>query len=253
MPEKKKEVSVKGEWNDFIEKALTIQEDALPKNFNKSRFAQNTVAFLMGSDDKVKAFMSTPQGMAQIKAGLLKGAFLGLDFLNKECYLIPYGKELQFQMDYKGAKKVAKRYSTRPILDIFAEVVREGDEFSYDIIDGEQTVNHKPQVFNKGKVIGAYAVCKYTDGGKLVEVMNLDELESARNKSKSKSCGAWQFFTNEMYKKVVLRRLCKHVDISFENADQYNVYQEDMAIQTDPDEVHNANLENANNEEFKEI
>ena len=59
---------------------------------------------------------------------LLKGAFLGLDFFNGECYAIPYGNQCQFQTDYKGEIKLCKRYSSNPIQDIYAKVVREGDK-----------------------------------------------------------------------------------------------------------------------------
>lgn len=247
------EIQKSNSWDNVILTTLTSRESALPTNFNKTRFVQNTVAFLMNADAKMQAFLKSENGIRQVQAGLLKGAFLGLDFLNKECYLIPYGNTLNFQMDYKGAKKVAKRYSTRPILDIFAEVIREKDTFDYKIVDGEQTINHSPNVLDKGSnIVGAYAVCKYVDGGKLIEVMNMEELEAAKRKSKNPNTGPWKDFTNEMYKKTVLRRLCKHIDISFENTDQYETYSAELE-EKGIEEEHKEDIGNANSKEFTEI
>lgn len=84
---------------------------------------------------------------SEIMSGLMKGATLGLDFFNKEAYLVPYGSQLNYQTDYRGAKKLAKKYSIRPIRDIYAKLVREGDEFEEVIENGEQGINFKPKAW----------------------------------------------------------------------------------------------------------
>ena len=61
---------------------------ALPKNFNRERFVQNTLALLHDNPDLMKYKQS------EIMMGLMKGATLGLDFMNKEAYLIPYKDKL---------------------------------------------------------------------------------------------------------------------------------------------------------------
>ena len=73
-------------------------------------------------------------------AGLIKGSILGLDFFNKEAYLVGYGDQLNYQTSYIGAQKLVKKYSIRPVKDIYAEIVREGDEFSIQIINNEKSV-----------------------------------------------------------------------------------------------------------------
>ena len=106
--------------------ALTTQldsiSDALPTDFNKARFVQNAVALLNDAPDLQK------YGKQQIMLGLMRGAILGLEFYNKECFLVPYGSKLQYQTSYTGSVKLAKKYSIRPIKDIYAKLVREGDE-----------------------------------------------------------------------------------------------------------------------------
>jgi recombination protein RecT len=144
---------------------------------------------------------------------MLKGAFLGLDFFNRECYAIPYGGSLQFQTDYKGEIKLAKKYSFNPIKDIYAKVVHEGDDFQESIKDGQQTIDFKPIPFNNGEIIGAFAVCLFQDGSMLYETMTKQEIEGIRNNfSKAKNSPAWVKTPGEMYKKTVLRRLCKLIE-----------------------------------------
>ena len=204
------------------ELALPSISDALPADFNKARFIQNAVA-LYNEDEKLRKI---PQ--ARLVPGLLKGAYLGLDFFNKECYLIPYGSDLQFQVDYKGMQKLVKKYSVRPVSEIYARIVREGDEFSEEVKDNDPVVNFKPKPFNDGKIIGAFAICQYKDGGSKVEVMSREQLDAAKRMSKAQTGNAWKFFSEEMYKKTVIRRLCKGIPLEFENTSQGRVMQEDF-------------------------
>ena len=98
--EPKKELT----FSDNLRNELTNVQDALPKDFNKERFVQNALALLNDNPNIAK------YGQAQIIGGLMKGAYLGLDFYSKECYLVPYGNQLNYQTDYRGAKKLAKKY-----------------------------------------------------------------------------------------------------------------------------------------------
>lgn len=211
---------------------------ALPKDLNKARFIQNAMAVVMGNDEIRKY----PQ--AQILAGLTRGAVLGLDFFNKECYLVGFGGQLNFMHDYRGAKKLAKKYAIRPIKDIYARIVRNGDDFSYGIEDGRQVLNFRPKAFNDGAIIGAFAVVEYEDGGMDVDTMSVKELENTRSSSIAKNSPAWNKFTSEMYRKTVLHRLCKHIEIDFENPtqklyfdDEYSINAEDDSIASDVPDV----------------
>ena len=226
---------------------LDSVSDALPKDFNKARFVQNALALVNENPNIAK------YGQQKIMAGLLKGAYLGLDFYSKECYLVPYGNDLNYQTDYRGAKKLAKKYSIRPIKDIYAKLVHEGDLFEEKIIGGEQSFDFKPKPFNDGKIIGAFAVVLYTDGGMAYETMSLADLENTRKASKASNSPAWKNFTGEMYKKTVLHRLCKHIELDFENPTQQNMFLSGMEIETDQQKIaENEIAENANSVDFPE-
>lgn len=184
--------------------------EALPPDFNRARFVQNCMALVTGTPELAK------YPKEKLVPGLLKGAYLGLDFFNKECYLIPYGSDLNFQIDYKGMTKLVKKYSIRPVNDIYARIVREGDEFKEGVEHNEPFINFNPKPFNTGKILGAFAVCQFADGGIKYEVMSKDELDIAKRMSKAQSGTAWQHFSGEMYKKTVLRRLCKNIPMDMD-------------------------------------
>ena len=227
---------------------LTAHAGALPAGFNIDRFVQNSIALLNGNDTLIK--FARQYGTDQIKQGLLRAAYLGLDVLNSEVYMIPYGSTINFVQSYKGDVKMAKRYSQRPVKDIYAQIVREGDEYSEGILDGHPTVNFKPVPFSDKPVVGAFAVCLYEDGGMMVDSMSLKELETTRSASKAKNSPAWQKFTTEMYKKTILHRLCKHLSIDMD-ANAKSAWDSGVEIETDPAEIAEREIsENANTEEL---
>ena len=171
-----------------LNSALDKQVAALSKDFNKQRFMQNCMTVLQeGKADFSKCEPAT------VVRTLLKAAFLNLDFFMGDCYAIPYGDKCEFQTDYKGEIKLAKRYSSNPIQDIYAQVVREGDDFTETIENGRQTVSFKPKAFNDGQIIGAFAVCLYKDGGMIYDTMSKAEIDHTRNVfSKASNSMAWK-------------------------------------------------------------
>lgn len=210
-------------FSDMLTDKLVTVEQALPKDFNQVRFVQNAMAVL--NDPNNTSLQKCNK--SSIMAGLLKGAYLGLDFANKECYLIAYGSNASFQTDYKGEIKFTKRYSIRPIQDIYAKIIREGDTFEEIIIDGKPSINFKPLPLNSGKIMGAFAVCLFKDGGLQYEVMTTDDIQNVRNNySKAAQSKAWKNSFDEMAKKTVLRRLCKHIECDFESVEARQAWDE---------------------------
>lgn len=204
-----------------LEKMLDEKREAMPRSFNKTRFLQNCMTVLQDTKDVEKCDAKS------VARTLLKGAFLGLDFFNKECYAIIYGGNVQFQTDYKGEKKLAKKYSVRPVKDIYAKLVKEGDFFLEEVKDGQQTVQFKPKEFNDGKVLGSFAVALFEDGGLVYEVMSVADMEETRkNYSKQANGQAWSKSPGEMYKKTVLRRLCKNIELDFDTIEQKQAFED---------------------------
>jgi recombination protein RecT len=209
-----------------LDKLLETKREAMPSNFNKTRFLQNCMTVLQDVKDIEKADATS------VARTMLKGAFLGLDFFNKECYAIIYGNVVEFMTDYKGEVKLAKMYSTIPVKEIYAKVVREGDEFNEEIIGGKQSIFFKPLPFNDGPILGAFAVVVYKDGSMNYDTMSLKEIEhikenfSKKSKDKGEFSKAWTVTPGEMYKKTVLRRLCKAIDLNFDTIEQKQAFED---------------------------
>lgn len=225
MEEQQKQITTKEYLSlvqDGIEKELVDNVKALPQGFNKQRFALNCLSVLK---DNLKDFNGIePTSVATTFA---KGAYLGLDFFNGECYAIPYGGVVKFQTDYKGEIKLAKKYSKNPIKDIYAKNVKEGDFFEEMIENGKQSVNFKPVPFSDNKIIGTFAVVLFKDGSMMYDTMTVAEMEATKkNYSKAQNSKAWANSPGEMYKKTVLRRLCKLIDLDFDNFEQQKAFQE---------------------------
>ena len=57
-----------------------------------------------------------------------------------------------------------------------------------------------------------------------------------------------------MYKKTVLHRLCKHIELDFENPTQRNAFMSDMEIETDTEKIVEAEIaNNADTVDFEEV
>lgn len=231
-----------------LQSLLKTKADALPKDFNETRFLQNCMTVLQDTYNIEKC---QPMSIART---MLKGAFLGLDFFNRECYAIPYNDykknitTLQFQPDYKGEKKLAKKYSIKKIDDIYAKVVREGDEFEEFIEKGKRYVNFRPKPFNNSEIIGAFAVVVYTDESMDYETMSKEDIEKVKvNFSKTDKKGeyskAWTATPGEMYKKTVLRRLCKHIELDFDSIEQKKTFDEASDFEFKNDTTNNKQIE----------
>ncbi len=207
---------------------LTKHKEALPPGFNRERFVLNCITVIQDMlKDKKKRDKLCEVKLETIPVCLAQGAYLGLDFFNGECYAIPYAGNMQFQTDYKGEIKLCKRYSKEPIKDIFAKIVRDGDLFEEEVENGIQKVRYRPVPFSDKPMLGAFAIVSYKDGSMLYDTMSSADIENVRNTySKAKDSQAWRESTGEMYKKTVLRRLCKLIDLDFDNIEQRIAYED---------------------------
>lgn len=223
MTQKQWELAIR----DALDSELVAHAKALPAGFKKERFILNAVTVV---SDHAKDFCQINRN--SIVLCLAKGAYLGLDFLNGECYAIPYSGVANFQTDYKGEIKLAKKYSRKKITDIYAKNVRKGDDFEEVIRDGHQSINFKPVPFSDEEIIGTFAVVLYEDGSMIYDTMSIKEIEHTRTVySKAKNSQAWRESAGEMYKKTVLRRLLKLVDLEFDTKEQIEAFQDGSGME----------------------
>lgn len=96
------------------------------------------------SDVPVLEHCTTPS----IYKALLDMVMLGLNPSKKQCYFIPYGKELQLSVSYMGKMAIAR--NVRPdVQDINSQVVWADDEFEYELKRGKVVVvKHSRKIEN---------------------------------------------------------------------------------------------------------
>ena len=145
----------------------------------------------------------------------------GLEPDGRRAHLIPFENrkrgvcEVQLIIDYKGLAELAMRSGT--VSNIHADVVCDNDEFEYD--RGELKRHKIDFKRERGKVYAAYCLVRMKDGTEKCEVMNRDEIESIRKRSKAANSGPWTTDWNEMAKKTVFRRVSKWLPLSAEVQD----------------------------------
>jgi recombination protein RecT len=146
-----------------------------------------------------------------IANSLLDMVVQGLSPAKKQGYFIVYGSKLQFQRSYFGTMAVTKRL--KGVKDIFAQVVYAGDEFEFEIdvnTGVKKVTKHKPKLENidPEKIIAAYCVIFREDGVPYTEIMNIQQIKKAWEKSKTGGA-VHKEFPEEMAKKTVINRACK--------------------------------------------
>jgi recombination protein RecT len=116
--------------------------------------------------------------------------------------------EAQVIPDYRGLMELARR--SGDITTIDSACVYEKDFFEYEKGLNPKLI-HKPCISgDRGKIIGAYSVAQFKDGGYQVEFMSIEELEAVRNRSKASGTGPWSTDFDQMARKTVIRRNLKY-------------------------------------------
>src|SRR5437588_9188649 len=99
------------------------------------------------------------------------------------CSLVPYGRELQFQLEYRGGIELA--YRSGIVKTIKADVVFAEDEFDYD--DAMNTIHHKKNLnidrTQAKNIVAAYAVAKLDSGEIMYELMSPSEIKKIKDKA----------------------------------------------------------------------
>lgn len=141
-------------------------------------------------------------------------------FVSDYLLTVPYGGKLVFQKSYFGWQTLARRYGA---VKFSAMCIYDGDEFDYDVIDGEiENVRHKQKFSNidKDKIVGAYAVVTFEDNSKKAEVMTMAEIRQAwkQNQQNKGDGNTHRNFTGKMAKKTVLSSICKTIANTYGNS-----------------------------------
>lgn len=196
---------------------------ALPKHLTPDRQIRIALTALTRTP---KLAECTP---ASVLKSVLDLSAMGLEPDGRRAHLIPYGKECQLIVDYKGLAELAMRSGT--VSNIHADVVCENDFFEADTGRISHKVNYKAP---RGEVYAAYCLIRFKDGGEKAEVMTRDEVEAIRSRSRACNNGPWKTDWNEMAKKTAARRAFKWVPLSPEIRDAVEKDADAIEVQSSP-------------------
>jgi len=195
--------------SNLIEKLKPQMLKALPKHITADRMARVALTELRKIP---KLQLCDPTSfcgalMACAQLGLEPGGALGY------IYLIPFKREVQVILGYRGMIELARR--SGQVVSLSAHEVFENDffEFEYGL---EEKLRHKPALGNRGPFIAVYAIAHLVGGGHQIEVMSKQDVDKIRTRSKAASSGPWATDYEEMSKKTVLRKLFKYLPVSIE-------------------------------------
>lgn len=182
---------------------------ALPKHLTAERIIQ-IASTVVARNPKLSECSAS-----SLIGAVMQASILGLKPVSElgHCYFVPYGGQVQFQIGYRGYLELARR--SGEILTVYAQVVREGDTFSYSY-GLKPDIVHIPAQGSSGEVTHAYAVVHYKTGGYNFEVVTREEIEGYRRRNKMQGVqpsGAWATDYAAMSKKTALRRLSPYLPL----------------------------------------
>lgn len=183
---------------------------ALPKHINSERFTRIAITTIRQNPKLAQCTQESLLGALMTSAQLgLEPGILG------QCYLIPYGRECQFQISYKGMIELLRR--SGQLKDIYAYSVYSNDEF--EMVYGlRRDLKHKPKLdADRGEMIGCYCVAILKDDTTAFEFMTKQEIEVHGKKfSKTYNNGPWKTDFEAMAHKTVVKKLLKWLPVSVE-------------------------------------
>jgi recombination protein RecT len=181
---------------------------ALPKHMNADRLPRIALTEIRKNQKlaqcSMESFASSVMTASQL--GLEIGSAFG------QSYLVPYGKDCQLIIGYRGMIQLAHR--SGQIKNIHADIVHENEFFDYEH-GVEMVFRHRPnKTKDRGMITHAYAYAHLINGG--FEFVVLEKEDVDKIKASSKSQNIWNQHYEEMAKKTALRRLFKILPVSAE-------------------------------------
>lgn len=200
--------------NNVLERVNAMKEAGelrLPDGYNAGNAMRSAWLYLqtIKTHDKRRAIdVCTKESICNC---LLEMCIKG-EHPKQHAYFIPCGNSLEYWERYAGKYMRAKRDTE--IAKVNAQVVYEGDEFTYTVDeDGQyQFVSHKTSIGNIdiAKIKSAYAVVINKDGSRHLEIMTIEQIKKAWGQGAARGqSGAHTNFTDQMCKKTIIARACK--------------------------------------------
>lgn len=232
--------------SESIKLELRQSKVVTPANYSLENAMKSAYLILQETVDRNKKPALEVCSPDSIHNALLQMAVQGLNPAKNQCYFVVYGQQLQCIRSYMGAQMTAKLVNLN-IKDIVAQVVHADDQIEHAIINGKIMIkDHKPASLfgSKADITGAYALAiDHNDKVIICEAMGMDDIKQSWKQSKMSvvaESGAINQgsthgkFTEEMAKRTVINRLCKHIINTSDDAALIAGFRETDEVKTEP-------------------
>lgn len=236
------------EFKKQLGQMIDANELALPDNVKPSAFRN---AAIVAAQDNPKVLQCE---RGSVMKSLRNLAAAGLVPDGREAALVPFKSKdgnnwvdvCQAMPMVFGLIKMVRR--SGEVSDIRAHLVYQEEfdqgRFKYTVGDHEE-LTHEPILFgDKGPAIAAYAIALLKDGTIVREFMSAQEIDVVRRSSAAQRIykkgqapkvsdepiGIWADWQPEMWKKTVIRRLCKRLDMSSEDMRHVQIEPSDREV-----------------------
>ena len=190
--------------------AMTPQFKAmLPDNVPVDKFIQVVKTTILSDKNLLN------KDQASLFKACLQFAEVGLYPNGRDGAIVAYGNVCNPMIMIGGLRKLAMQ--TGLIDSITSEMIYKNDIFKYSVKDSGVEFEHTPEYFGeRGATIGVYCLIRLKDGGKHVEIMNMEEIDKI--KACAKGGSVWSKFFSEMCIKSVTRRALKKLSLPDNNS-----------------------------------
>jgi len=153
--------------------------------------------------------LAGPALRASLLQATLKCAQDGLLPDGRDAAFVIYKSKVQYQPMIGGLRRVAADHGWA----IETHVVHEHDQFAPDFDESRAHFQRAPLGQERGEPIGAYALGRHREGMRMLEVMDMEEIQKVRNVSRAKDKGPWVDWWDQMAEKTVGKRLFKRLPL----------------------------------------
>lgn len=205
-----------GTLRDLLDRFKPEMMKVIPAHVSPERLLKTAMAAM----SRQPALLQCTQ--ESVIKSIMTSAELGLDCSGTlgDAYMVPFKNkgrsEAQLIIGYRGLARLARQ--SGEIKRIEAELVYEKDHFVFSK-GTDFKLEFAPRLAgDRGKLLGAYALAEFKDGGIQAEWMTLEDLNKIKARSKAKDFGPWKTDSGEMMRKTVFRRLSKWLPLSADTA-----------------------------------
>jgi len=197
-----------------VQGALALMPDLINQS-EANRLTMNIWSAAVDAAKDSKNFQWTQDGIRQFITQTIKYVALGLDAVNREVYVYPYGNLMTVTPSSHGYLKLIKEFAVgeNKIVDMLVFVIRKGEEFKVTYGARSDEWEYKSLMFNDADPIGYVTVLVYEDGTSRVMEHTLEDIEKRRKASKAPNSPAWTQWGIEMAKAKAIKRHAKTVNI----------------------------------------